>query len=149
MDHLWTVPLQAVVDGELDPEDDPNNQGEDEFDEAEDEQLQPRVTEEEQEEEQEPAAPAQHRDPHPGHQPAAPAVDEQLVVSEQHTGNVPRPQRPELPAGPFQMAGNPDQQEDPADDQYQEDLEDEVCNLRLLLHVLLLLNTRGSLSLCG
>lgn len=26
------------------------------------------------------------------------------------------------------MAGNPDQQEDTVDDQYQEDLEDEVCN---------------------
>lgn len=30
------------------------------------------------------------------------------------------------------MAGNPDQQEDPVDDQYQEDLEDEVCNPNLL-----------------
>lgn len=29
------------------------------------------------------------------------------------------------------MAGNPDQQEDTLDDQYQEDLEDEVCNLNL------------------
>lgn len=29
------------------------------------------------------------------------------------------------------MAGNPDQQEDTVDDQYQEDLEDEVCNLSL------------------
>uniref|UniRef100_H3DMX3 Golgi integral membrane protein 4a n=1 Tax=Tetraodon nigroviridis TaxID=99883 RepID=H3DMX3_TETNG len=91
-DHLWTVPLQGVVDAELDPEDDPNNQGEDEFDEAEDEQLQHR-----------PAAPAQHRDAHAGHEPAGPAVEEELV-----------------------MAGNPDQQEDPVDEQYQEDLEDEA-----------------------
>lgn len=30
------------------------------------------------------------------------------------------------------MAGNPDQQEDPVDEQYQEDLEDEVCELSLL-----------------
>lgn len=30
------------------------------------------------------------------------------------------------------MVGNPDQQEDTVDDQYQEDLEDEVCNLSLL-----------------
>lgn len=28
----------------------------------------------------------------------------------------------------FQVAGNPDQQEDPLDDQYQEEVEDEVCN---------------------
>ncbi|TNN01645.1 hypothetical protein fugu_011027 [Takifugu bimaculatus] len=92
---------QAVIDGELDPEDDPNNQGEDEFDEAEDEQPQHRVTEEEDEEE--PAALGQHRDTHSHQEPPAPAVEEELV-----------------------MAGNPDQQEDTVDDQYQEDLEDEA-----------------------
>uniref|UniRef100_H2U581 Golgi integral membrane protein 4a n=1 Tax=Takifugu rubripes TaxID=31033 RepID=H2U581_TAKRU len=99
--YLGTFPLQAVIDGELDPEDDPNNQGEDEFDEAEDEQPQHRVTEEEDEEE--PAALGQHRDTHSHQEPPAPAVEEELV-----------------------MAGNPDQQEDTVDDQYQEDLEDEA-----------------------
>lgn len=71
------------MDGELDPEDDPNNQGEDEFEEAEDEQPQHRATEEEEEaveEEEEPAVPAQHRNTHVG--PEQPAVDEELVVSE-------------------------------------------------------------------
>lgn len=78
--YLGTSPLQAVIDGELDPEDDPNNQGEDEFDEAEDEQPQHRVSEEEDEEE--PAAPDQHRDTHPHPEPPATAVEEELVVSE-------------------------------------------------------------------
>lgn len=75
--------LQGTVDGELDPEDDPNNQGEDEFEEAEDDRPQHRVTEEEEEvvdEEEEPVVPAQHRDTHLG--PEQPAVDEELVVSE-------------------------------------------------------------------
>jgi len=70
------------VDGELDPEDDPNNQGEDEFEEAEDERPQHRVAEEEEEaveEEAEPAAPAKHVDAHPG--PEQPAMEEELVVS--------------------------------------------------------------------
>lgn len=35
-----------------------------------------------------------------------------------------------------QMAGNPDQQEDTLDDQYQEEVEDEVCNTRALTHAL-------------
>lgn len=71
------------MEGELDPEDDPNNQGEDEFEEAEDEQPQHRATEEEEEaveEEEEPAVPAQHRNTHVG--PEQPAVDEELVVSD-------------------------------------------------------------------
>ena len=49
---------------------------------------------------------------------------------------------PDLHDGPLQMAGNPDQQEDPVDDQYQEDLEDEVRKPSLLQeqkHVLVLL----------
>lgn len=69
------------VDGELDPEDDPNNQGEDEFEEAEEDQHHHKVPEEEEEvveEEEEPAAPAQHRDTHP----QQPAVEEELVVSD-------------------------------------------------------------------
>lgn len=73
---------QGAVEGELDPEDDPNNQGEDEFEEAEDERPQHRLTEEEEEvveEEEEPAAPAQHVDTHP--HPGQPAVEEELVVS--------------------------------------------------------------------
>lgn len=78
--YLRTFPLQAVIDGELDPEDDPNNQGEDEFDEAEDEQPQHRVTEEEDEEE--PAALGQHRETHSHQEPPAPAVEEELVVRE-------------------------------------------------------------------
>lgn len=66
--------------GEVDPEDDPNNQGEDEFEEAEDERLAHRAAEEEEEgEEEEPAAPGQHIDSHPG--PGRPAMEEELVVS--------------------------------------------------------------------
>lgn len=72
--------------GELDPEDDPNNQGEDEFEEAEDDRPQhkvPRVEKEKEEEElveeeEEPAAPAQHKDA----RPEQPAAEEELVVSE-------------------------------------------------------------------
>ncbi|XP_014912956.1 Golgi integral membrane protein 4a isoform X1 [Poecilia latipinna] len=90
-------PHQGGVDGEVDPEDDPNNQGEDEFEEAEDEHPAHRAAEEEEEgEEEEPAAPGQHIDSHPG--PGRPAMEEELV-----------------------MAGNPDQQEDALDDQYQEE----------------------------
>lgn len=73
---------QGAVEGELDPEDDPNNQGEDEFEEAEDERPQHRVAGEEEdgvEEGEEPAAPAQHVDTHPGRE--QPAVEEELVVS--------------------------------------------------------------------
>uniref|UniRef100_A0A672RUC3 Golgi integral membrane protein 4-like n=1 Tax=Sinocyclocheilus grahami TaxID=75366 RepID=A0A672RUC3_SINGR len=85
------------VEADVDPEDDPNNQGEDEFEEAE--QQQPHEEEEEEE-----AAPVGHPDMHPvvenQHQPPA---DEQLV-----------------------MAGNPDQQEDALDEQYQEDGDDEA-----------------------
>ncbi|XP_043976198.1 Golgi integral membrane protein 4a isoform X1 [Gambusia affinis] len=91
------APHQGGVAGEVDPEDDPNNQGEDEFEEAEDERLAHRAAEEEEEgEEEEPAAPGQHIDSHPG--PGRPAMEEELV-----------------------MAGNPDQQEDAVDDQYQEE----------------------------
>lgn len=36
----------------------------------------------------------------------------------------------------FQMAGNPDQQEDTLDDQYQEDGEDEVCLVISILYIL-------------
>lgn len=66
----------------MDPEDDPNNQGEDEFEEAEDERPQHRVAEEEEEvveEEEEPAAPAQRVGTHTG--PEQPVVEEELVVS--------------------------------------------------------------------
>lgn len=64
---------------EPDPEDDPNNQGEDEFEEAEDEQAHHKVRAEEVvEEDEEPAARAQHRDTHPG--PEQPVVEEDLVV---------------------------------------------------------------------
>lgn len=79
---LLLFPFLQGADGELDPEDDPNNQGEDEFEEAEDERPQHRVAEEEDEgveEEEEPAAPAQHIDKHQG--PEQPAVEEELVVS--------------------------------------------------------------------
>jgi len=75
--------------GELDPEDDPNNQGEDEFEEAEDERPDHRVAqedgevvveeEEEEEEEEEPVVPAKHKDKRSG--PKQPAVEEELVVS--------------------------------------------------------------------
>ncbi|XP_028975092.2 Golgi integral membrane protein 4 isoform X1 [Esox lucius] len=88
---------EGAVEGELDPENDPNNQGEDEFDVAEDQHPHPR--EEEEEEEEEEKAPVKHTDTHPNH----PAVDEELV-----------------------MAVNPDQQEDNLDEQYQEEGEDEV-----------------------
>lgn len=75
--------MQDGVAGELDPEDDPNNQGEDEFEEAEDERPQHRVVEEEEEvveeEEEEPAAAAQHVGAHAG--PKQPVVEEELVVS--------------------------------------------------------------------
>ncbi|XP_058490519.1 Golgi integral membrane protein 4a [Solea solea] len=107
-DHRVPSHQQNAVDGELDPEDDPNNQGEDEFEEAEDDPQQQKqqhtVAEDEEEvveEEDEPAAPAQHIDTHPVHE--QPAVEEELV-----------------------MAGNPDQQEDTLDDQYQEEVEDEA-----------------------
>ena len=75
----------------MDPEDDPNNQGEDEFEEAEDQRPQHRVVpgaeaaegEEEEEEEvvgdEEPVAPAKHADPHA--QPNQRAAGEELVVS--------------------------------------------------------------------
>ncbi|XP_016308523.1 Golgi integral membrane protein 4-like isoform X2 [Sinocyclocheilus anshuiensis] len=88
---------ERPVEAEVDPEDDPNNQGEDEFEEAE----QHRPHEEEDEEE---VAPVGHPDMHLAvekqHQPPA---EEQLV-----------------------MAGNPDQQEDALDEQYQEDGDDEA-----------------------
>lgn len=83
------VLIQVAIDGELDPEYDPNNQGEDEFEEAGEEQPQHRATEEEDEvveEDEEPEAPAHHKDTHLGHEPAA--VEDELVVSEQHRGCV-------------------------------------------------------------
>ncbi|KAM7413370.1 hypothetical protein PAMA_020656 [Pampus argenteus] len=108
-DHRVPPHQQGAVEGELDPEDDPNNQGEDEFEEAEDERPQNRVGGEEDdavEDGEEPAVPAEHVDKHP--EPDQPAVEEGLV-----------------------MAGNPDQQEDTLDDQYQEEVEDEVCHICL------------------
>ncbi|XP_037124585.1 Golgi integral membrane protein 4a isoform X1 [Syngnathus acus] len=94
----------AIGGGELDPEDDPNNQGEDEFEEAEEDQSHHRVKKddvlEEEEEEEEPAK-AKHEDSHEG--PENPAMEDELVI-----------------------AGNPDQQEDNPDDQYQEDAEEEA-----------------------
>lgn len=101
VDHRVYSHQQGAVDLEPNPEDDPNNQGEDEFEEAEDERVQPRGAEEAAVEEEEPAARAQHRDTHPGHD--QPVVEEELV-----------------------MAGNPDQQEDTLDEQYQEEGEDEA-----------------------
>ncbi|TRY93393.1 hypothetical protein DNTS_014807 [Danionella cerebrum] len=77
------------IDADIDPEDDPNNQGEDEFEEAE----QQHPHEEAEEEELKVAVDNQHKPP----------AEEQLV-----------------------MAGNPDQQEDTLDEQYQEEGEDEV-----------------------
>ena len=139
------------VDGELDPEDDPNNQGEDEFEEAEEDQHHHRVPEEEEEvveEEEEPAAPAQHRDTHP----QQPAVEEELVVSDgpengQTLGSCVQHQSSRLFFVFFtclcfcvQMAGNPDQQEDTLDDQYQEEVEDEVWNTDALTQTLYIRN---------
>lgn len=66
----------------MNPEDDPNNQGEDEFDEAEDARLPHRAAEADEnaaEEEEEPAAPAQHIQMH---QNLKPTVEEELVVSQ-------------------------------------------------------------------
>lgn len=69
--------FQRPVEADVDPEDDPNNQGEDEFEEAE-QQQQPRGEEEEEE-----LAPVGHPDMHLAeenqHQPPA---EEQLVVSD-------------------------------------------------------------------
>lgn len=67
----------------MNPEDDPNNQGEDEFDEAEDARLPHRAAEADEnaaEEEEEPAAPAQHIQMH--QDPKQPTVEEELVVSQ-------------------------------------------------------------------
>lgn len=69
--------LLQVVDREVDPEDDPNNQGEDEFEEAEDERPAHRVVEEE----EEPPVPAKHINSRL--RPAQPAVEEELVVSQE------------------------------------------------------------------
>lgn len=83
------------------------------------------------EEEEEPAAPAQHVGAHPG--PEQRVVEEELVVSNEAENTEGRNEkRSVLGSGltcvNFQMAGNPDQQEDTLDDQYQEEVEDEVCN---------------------
>ncbi|XP_041732799.1 Golgi integral membrane protein 4a isoform X3 [Coregonus clupeaformis] len=91
-DHRVPQLQEGAVEGEVDPEDDPNNQGEDEFDVAEEQHPQHREEEEEEEE----AAPAKHTDTHPN--PNHPAIDEELV-----------------------MAVNPDQQEDNLDEQYPEE----------------------------
>ena len=136
------LPVKGDVDGELDPEDDPNNQGEDEFEEAGDAQPQHRVTEEEEEvgdEEEEPAAPAQHIDTHPG--PRQPAVEEELVVSRFLGKNETRECWRDCVGSVWtcvcvQMAGNPDQQEDTLEDQYQEEVEDEVGNTHSQVHIL-------------
>ncbi len=68
--------LQHPVEADVDPENDPNNQGEDEFEEADQHHPQ-------EEEEEEEAAPVGHPDMHLAvenqHQPPA---DEQLVVSD-------------------------------------------------------------------
>lgn len=67
----------------MNPEDDPNNQGEDEFDEAEDARLPHRAAEADEnaaEEEEEPAAPAQHIQMHQDLK--QPTVEEELVVSQ-------------------------------------------------------------------
>ncbi|KTF77158.1 hypothetical protein cypCar_00039882 [Cyprinus carpio] len=89
---------ERPVEVEVDPENDPNNQGEDEFEEAEHQQPH------EEEEEEEEVAPVGHPDMH-------------LAVENQH-----------LPPAEDQlvMDGNPDQQEDALDEQYQEDGDDEV-----------------------
>ncbi|XP_051512468.1 Golgi integral membrane protein 4-like isoform X2 [Myxocyprinus asiaticus] len=87
------VEEERPVEADVDPKDDPNNQGEDEFEEAEQQQPQ----------EEEPAPvgrPDMHLPREHQHQPHA---GEQLV-----------------------MAGNPDQQEDTLDEQYQEDGDDEA-----------------------
>uniref|UniRef100_A0A8C1C2A2 Golgi integral membrane protein 4a n=1 Tax=Cyprinus carpio carpio TaxID=630221 RepID=A0A8C1C2A2_CYPCA len=89
---------ERPVEVEVDPENDPNNQGEDEFEEAEHQQPH------EEEEEEEEVAPVGHPDMH-------------LAVENQH-----------LPPAEDQlvMDGNPDQQEDALDEQYQEDGDDEA-----------------------
>lgn len=141
--------LQNAVDGEVDPEDDPNNQGEDEFEEAEDERRPHRAAEEEEEggveEEEEPAAPAQQIP----QRPEQPAADEELVVSwggengakdsEQRESHPSEREKPNIWAEGkwtsehvMQIAGNPDQQEDTLDDQYQEEAEDEVTWIQTL-----------------
>ncbi|KAK3548977.1 hypothetical protein QTP70_022647 [Hemibagrus guttatus] len=87
---------EQTMEADIDPADDPNNQGEDEFEEAEQQVHE--------EEEEEGPVPPGHPDIHliKGNQQQAPA-DEHLV-----------------------MAGNPDQQEDNLEEQYQEEGEDEA-----------------------
>lgn len=88
---------QRHVEGDVDPENDPNNQGEDEFEEAEQQQHH-------EGEEEEEVAPVRHPDMHlPKENQHQAHADEQLV-----------------------MAGNPDQQEDNLDEPYQEDGDDEA-----------------------
>ncbi|XP_073671904.1 Golgi integral membrane protein 4a isoform X2 [Paramisgurnus dabryanus] len=88
---------QRHVEGDVDPENDPNNQGEDEFEEAEQQHHH-------EGEEEEEVAPVRHPDIHlPKENQHQAHADEQLV-----------------------MAGNPDQQEDNLDEPYQEDGDDEA-----------------------
>ncbi|KAG7470960.1 hypothetical protein MATL_G00119410 [Megalops atlanticus] len=84
-----------LAEEDVNPEDDPNNQGEDEFEEAQEQGAGA------------PAGQSQHQAGENQNQPAAAERDERG------------------------MAGNPDQQEDPLDEQYQEEGEEEVQDLRL------------------
>ncbi|XP_067102321.1 Golgi integral membrane protein 4a isoform X2 [Osmerus mordax] len=103
--HRVPVHQEGAVEGEVDPEDDPNNQGEDEFEEAEEQQPQHRAGEEEEEVGDLPKQTDTHHN--------QPAVDEELVVWEEG--------KSQKKVG---MAVNPDQQEDTLDEQ--EEGEDEV-----------------------
>ncbi|XP_046891470.1 Golgi integral membrane protein 4a isoform X5 [Hypomesus transpacificus] len=102
--HRVPVHQEGAVEGEVDPEDDPNNQGEDEFEEAEEQQPQHRAGEEE-------GDLPKHTDTHPNQ----PAVDEELVMA----------------VNPDQQEDTLDEQEE-GEDEVQEDLagaqkrEDEV-----------------------
>ncbi|KAJ8280472.1 hypothetical protein GJAV_G00054980 [Gymnothorax javanicus] len=91
-------PLHNVPEKDLNPEDDPNNQGEDEFEEA-------------QAQRGEAGPPAVHSEHHLQQNPNRP-----LVLN--GDGRQAR--------GAFELAGNPDQQEDMLDEQYQEEGEEEA-----------------------
>nr|XP_055030478.1 Golgi integral membrane protein 4a [Misgurnus anguillicaudatus] len=96
-EHVHQEEMKRHVEGDVDPENDPNNQGEDEFEEAEQQQHH-------EGEEEEEVAPVGHPDMHlPKENQHQEHADEQLV-----------------------MAGNPDQQEDNLDEPYQEDGDDEA-----------------------
>ncbi|XP_051952681.1 Golgi integral membrane protein 4-like [Xyrauchen texanus] len=92
-EHVHHEVEERPVEADVDPKDDPNNQGEDEFEEAEQQQPQ-----------EDKPAPVGRPDMHlPRKHQHQPHAGEQLV-----------------------MAGNPDQQEDTLDEQYQEDGDDEA-----------------------